>query len=824
MSSFFITHVEPLHTQKGKEVLFFVREQDLGQKISRSHVVVKEVPHYFLTTNLFSEDVSSVLMQLLNDEEIRKSGLHFELNEYNHSRQFIQAEGSKEEQRILPPPFRCLGTEGEKQDPCGLNSPSKLLQWFYPPGMRLNSLEEIPLPLETAAYRKKYGYIGLEQLLTNNYAVLDIETEGWEQGKDSIFMVVYVSPQRKLIMHNFNFPKLELSEQSREQERFSLIRFDTQPELGEKLTALLHEEDPLWLFGHNIMKFDQIKLRDITKAYAPAVNRHHPIYKSVQGLGRVLTKGRFTLDSYLYHSNHRNYHADNKLEIVSEEFEKSINYKEQAELVLAARGGDTRAFQRLVSYCIGDGLATEKKGLELQGITAQKAYYFRTSPDRVCAASRSTLSRSYWRRRHFLVKGTFEDSWKGWYQQEESFSLDPLKLKFIEKKSQRGFFSDTQIVYLTPFIAAATGLKKRAEGKWQEGANMQRFLESTDEELLKKAFQSTNPEEKFELLQTLNTKLSHLVEEVQKILQRDNYDLNSITTTFSEKSERALAGLFSSHGLRVERGKLFVRNIPIALQRIQAALNKYEVINQGNYFHVILGELRQQELEEKGYGCVMGSGQVLSLSKERFITNPWNESDLDKFIYQGISLRKGNKCNFEKRVLEEVVGKIFSGEAFKTVGKYLDSEISAFLSGDKPSEEYHFIRKRRTHYRNLFGEVLGHINEEVQKEYDDFKANIGERYSSETRDKLHALMSKLQNDFSYPFLEEVLEEIEHPYPSTIELIYPKGYSCGKENVGLMLPATYGFAPDLEKYREKLNEQFRDFYTVLRPKQGELFER
>ncbi|MEK6845549.1 MAG: hypothetical protein AABY26_02215, partial [Nanoarchaeota archaeon] len=457
MSLFFLTHVEPYHPLKGKEARFFVREQDLEKKVSRSHVVIQETPHYFLTTNLFPEDVSPFLMQLLNDEEIRNSSLHFELKEYNRNRQFIRAEGSKEEQRILPPPFRCRGTEGEKQDPCGLNSPSKLLQWFYPPGMCLNSLKDIPLPLETAAYRKKYGYIGLEQLLTNNYAVLDIETEGWEQGKDSIFMVVYVSPQRKIILHNFNFP--ELSEQ--EQDGFSLIQFGTQLELGEKLPALLHEEDPLWLFGHNIMKFDQIKLRDITKAYAPAVNRYHPIYKSVQGLGRVLTKGRFTLDSYLYHSNHRNYHADNKLETVSEDFEKSINYKEQAELVIAARAGDTGAFQRLVGYCIGDGLATEKKGLELQGITAQKAYYFRTSPDRICAASRSTLSRSYWRRRHFLVKDTFEDSWKGWYQQEESFSLDQLKLKFIEKKFQRGFFPKAQIVYLTPFIAAATGLGKR---------------------------------------------------------------------------------------------------------------------------------------------------------------------------------------------------------------------------------------------------------------------------------------------------------------------------------------------------------------------------
>ena len=65
---FFLTHVEPLHPLKGKEALFFVREQDLEQKISRSHVITKEIPHYFLTTNLFPEDVSPFLIQLLDVE------------------------------------------------------------------------------------------------------------------------------------------------------------------------------------------------------------------------------------------------------------------------------------------------------------------------------------------------------------------------------------------------------------------------------------------------------------------------------------------------------------------------------------------------------------------------------------------------------------------------------------------------------------------------------------------------------------------------------------------------------------------------------------
>ena len=87
-----------------------------------------------------------------------------------------------------------------------------------------------------------------------------------------------------------------------------------------------HSKD-FMIYGHNIMGFDQIKLREITKAYHPATNETHPITKASMGLGKVISRGRFTLDTYRYMFNYRNIFSTNKLESLVD-LDKSINYED----------------------------------------------------------------------------------------------------------------------------------------------------------------------------------------------------------------------------------------------------------------------------------------------------------------------------------------------------------------------------------------------------------------------------------------------------------------------------------------------------------------
>ncbi len=826
MSLFFLTHVEPVHPLKGREALFFIREHDPKRGILQSHCVVKEVPHFFYTKNMVEPVALQLLAQLKTDQNL--SNLQLWQNNYTtdpslrkHRKVFLIAAGSKEDKVKLPSPFLCDGPE-KWQDAFKQNSPSKLLRWFYPPGMIMDFSknipcpEDIPHPLQCRHYREQHGYASLDALVREDYAILDVELEGWERGEDSIFMAVYVSPSHRLILHNFNFPETE-------QEHFGLVHYDTQQELGELITELINKDDPLWLYGHNIMNFDQIKLRELTrKAYLPAVNLHYPVTKSVQGLGRVITKGRWTLDSYKYSQVYRNIFANNTLETISDDFEKSIDYEQQARLVKEAKAGSRLAFEQLVHYCIGDGLATERTGEELKEFVAEKVLYYRTHPDAVCSSSKATISKGYWNRRHFVIKGNMEDEFhdrrrettlRKQGEQPKGYSLDEAKQKYLDKEFQRGFFPEGHIIYFTPFLAGA---------KW--------VLQKPDREILEQA-RSKSSVEKFDLVQMVNAKLGYIYEGVSRILKEEEkrthsqhtFNFTNFPPTFTSEASAALYSLFSTHGLMAGRHfsiggcQAFLQALSLAFKQTNRGLKKYGTINSGNYFHVLAARPDIQKLEEGNYGFYMGSGEVLSLSKGRFIANVFREEDIDKLVYQGISLKRGRKTNFEKRVLEETVRKIFSGEKIEVVKEYLDVEIKRLVSGNCAEEEYHVVTKRRTYYKEQLEQTLrgAGVDSKLLAEYHKLRKNIGDRYSDETRKKLHNLIDSCADKFCYPYLvEEVLWNIEHPYPQQINLVH------GEKELGL-IPIEWG-VPDLEKYREKMDERFKDFYAVLRPKQGELF--
>jgi len=785
MSQYFITHCEPLHPQKGKEVVFFVREQDQGK--SKSHVVIREIPHLFFTTN-FSREQEAEGMTLLSQLQQDPHLAHFSFSreEYDRYHFFLRAEGSKEDAHLLLPPFLC---NGASQDPCRLNSPTQLLRWLYPPGMLISSLQDIPLPQDI----KKREYASIESLVQENYAVIDIELENWEIGEDHVFMVMYASATKKILFHDLPFD-------NKRQEGFRLVRFSSPQDLGKRLAKIFAKEDPLWLFGHNLMNFDQMKLRDLTGTYLIAVDQHYPVKKGSQGLGKVLTKGRFTLDSRLYNTNYQAVRADNKLETVTDGFEKSIDYTEQAFLVRLARQGDHQAFRRLVHYGVEDIVITEDKGKEFRDLVVRKSHYFRAPPDDISSTSKLSLAQTYWDRRHFFVRGVYADTWRTWPKGvgrsgrgEENFSVDHYLSKEWKKGFSQGLFN-AHLIYLTPIIAAAS---------------MCRLLEGSDRELLERGRRANSPLEKFDLYQTVNAKLAPVVEEVLTVLQRENQQLFSSNLILTKKQKYALNSWLDSHGLHRVDAQNLVYELAHSLHQGSVSLSHYIVITHGPYLSAVQGDLSGQKLEDSLHGAYLGFGLVLSLREGRFIANPWNEEEVEKLVYQGISLKKGwSKTKFEKRILPEIVRRIFGGENTASVASFLQEEVQNFVSGRADPQDYVVEVKRRTYYKNLLGEVLENSGLDLQllEEYNTkVKPNIGERFTSETRKRLQKILNAAPK---FEFIEEILENIEHPYPGKINLIYAEPWP------DLLLPETFGMSLNLEKYRQKVEEQFQPFYQVL----------
>jgi len=784
MSPYFITHTEPLHPQKGKEVLFFLRDAENH----KTTVVSKEIPHHFYTQVMLHAEAQAALLEVQKLSTL--TGITWELKRYNASKSFLRARGSKEDRLRLPAPFLCQSEHTDAQDPLGLNSPSGLLRKLYPPGMIINDPQAIPDP-DRIHSRK---YISLEEMVADTHAVIDIEVEDWERGQDHIFMAVYLSPHHKILFHDLPFPDQNYNE-------FQLIPFATPGELGEQLTTIVHQEDPLWIYGHNIMNYDQLQLRNLTQAYFPAANEYYPVVKSAQGLGRVLTKGRWTLDTYAYKFNYENIHANNSLGVLSE-LKSFLPYDQQSRLVQQSRQGDRPAFLMLLDYCLHDGLASAEAGERYTPRVALKTQHFRTTPDIICTASKLTLTADYWKRRHFLIKGTFSDGWRK-FREAEKFSVEKYKREFLPRSHQPGYFRDIHTVYLTPFIAGSMEL-----------------LQKRSPELLAAVQSSSDPLEKFDLLQTLNAELSYIIGETVKILSWERQTLRAPPTELTRKQEAAFYSLFTYHGLRRFDPLTYIHSVRSALQQMLKALSHHTIINTGTYFYFLQGDLNKSSLEQQGYGCYLGTGPALSLEPGRIVANPFSLSDVDKFIYQGFQVDKGPKTNFEKKVWKEALARIFAGTSFAEIEAYLSREINEFTQGKKPAEEYYLPIKTRTYYRNLLEEVLmsSSVQLQVVANYTSLKYRINERFTTQTQKELRSLLHSCRDDFSYPFLEEAVEMIEHPYPSPMNMVY---VADGK---GKLLPASMVAVLDLEAYARKIEQSFQKLYAIVQQKQLELYQK
>ena len=192
-----------------------------------------------------------------------------------------------------------------------------------------------------------------------------------------------------------------------------------------------------------------------------------------------------------------------------------------------------------------------------------------------------------------------------------------------------------------------------------------------------------------------------------------------------------------------------------------------------------------------------------------------------RFIYQGYSFEKGRKSNFEKRVARDLLTKIFAGERFDSITAALDQEINEFITGKKPEHEYYIIEKTQTYYHAELTRLLeqraasngNSIPPAVLKSYRQLEHRLGNTLSPPTRKEVRAILDQCLRDFSFPYLEELWEKIQHPFPPSINLVI--------DERGKLVPISLAPGVNLQKYREKVQHHFAEFYAVLRPVQQEL---
>lgn len=768
---FYITYVEPVNVQRGKEVSFYLREWDEEEGKGRSIKIVKEIPHYFFSENMRGEEAEEFYRNLEVPEHLKA-----ELVDYNSKKKFIRVEGSKEDYECLKGPFLCRG-RGRK-DFLNMNSPSRLLRWAYPTFMKIEDIENIPL---WSGIRKR-SYVDLEKAVKDNYAVLDIEVEDWEKGEDHIFMAVYVSPKQKVLWHDFSADgpfNLAIDTE------FRIEKCTTQQDFGKKITQLLHEEDPLWIYGHNVMGYDQLQLRELTEEYYPSTDKHYPLTTSAQGLKRVISKGRFTLDTFSYMFRHFNLFMDNSLETLTG-FTKSINYEEQSALVREARGGNRGAMEILLNYCAEDGLRAEEAGNQLKERAARIAWHYKKPIDIICTMAKSNLSADFWNRRYFLIKKTI-DGWSKTLAEKED---DPYFS--FSSKLQRGYFDDVSVLYLTPELAGSKDImQKKGDILWERLRN------------------STDPLERYELMGIMQADIHWLLQRSGQILRRERimFRIGDFIPELTQREEAALYCLLKYRGINIDPGD-WLRSVHEAFIDTERALQKYDAILEGGGLALIKGIINQEKLERGLYGCYLGRGKALCLNTDIFIANPFQVNDPARFIYQGIKMNNKFRTRWERGTLNNLVERVFRGDDFSKIRDNFREELACYQQGKHREEDYIIVAKRRTYGKQQMGRVLEKVGGTLNERFEKIKPRISSTFTRDTEKELTRLVEDCQKEYAYPYLLELLEEIKNPYPPFVQLAY------AMDSGGRLVPRMMAYRLDYETYGEKAQSYFGSFMAVL----------
>ncbi len=805
MQSWYITSIRPTHPQTGDQTIITLREYDHTHQRGELYTLLANIPHRFFTTPQKEETINSTIetTEKIIRQILTNSSLHLQ-KKYYHQSYILTIDGPKEAKHLLPPPFV---TNHKPYHHRHLEySPSTYLRYLYPLLTTVND----PSTIQNQIQNPPNKYIqhpkpALETLLNDTHVTLDIELEGWQDGKDQIFMVIYLSPTHKLLLHNLPFNIPHTSEPNLQ--HISLVRFKTQPELGELITELIRTDDPLWIFGHNIMSFDQIKIRNITKSYFPGSQGRKPVIKSVQGLGKTITQGRFTIDTYKYAKNHLSLFKNAKLETMTG-FEKSIDYNIQEQLLHEAKKGNIQTFETLANYCIYDGIHAQSLALQLQRRIAHMSLLFGRDPDTICATSLPTIVNDHYERRHFYVKGYPSQKnlpplkrnipAKEYVHnlliqipnQAADKSKNPQKLKF-----QPGFHPQSSIFTLTPFVSAA-----------------EEFLK--DQPIYQEIANTKDPIERLDYIHLLQELFRPIFEQSTKII--NSIDIKEVPASLRRISKR--------YGLKPLTALKFMYRLQKNIDSIRSQLHTYTYLNSSPLIYIVSEPINIKTLEENSHGCFIGRGPVLSVSPGRFVADPKIISHhINQRIYQGINTSFHTKSTFEKNTLQNIIDQFFNLTPYEEIKHHLTLEIQKFEMGEKPIQDYYITTKTRSFYRNEFANVLANSTspDETKKAFLLLTHRIHDHFSPECKKELTQILQKTITCFAYPYLQELHEKIIHPYPPSLPLILAAGteYTHKTKNTAtikaLARPITEGHQPSLTVYKQKAEKTFADIQKILK---------
>ncbi len=702
----YIVYTEPVQNQEGNmrignEVAVFCRDFDERTGVGKSKYFTTEMQHVIPSFDLDGKKVDKILTErgkkLIGraDESIdeKVDRLIFLLSKDHPAVNFVKKDYSQDKRVIhavfddlryknsLPKYFlrqvMAIGKNGKpKATRVSFYSPTTYFRWRYAPPFTV--VEEKNGQL---IFPKKRKFVDKEIVLADKKCALDIETTEYDSPElERITNAVLNFGEKKYIITSFR----GVGDRFRD---YDVIYAENTDGIKNMVEGILHEEDPLIIYGFNIV-FDQKKLRELgDDDYLPGVDFSRPVFK---GLKNMMTKGRFTVDLYPFLSSNKNIYKNNTLATHSG-IEKDMNHAVLEFETYQAEHGRMDSVQRCMGYVAGDGDITRKRGDENIENIVSRALFAKISLEKACTASSKANMGDYWNKKFYFEMNTYKNRYEHGYNRLE-FDPENKKDELLNLERNKCLEDRVSLVYPKFFINSLWDMIRGTTSTLRFGT----------------------PLEKLNFCQTLHGYITHSLIEYFELKE--------------EKPGFARVYAFEQmYGIKFDKiDSLLKKNV----ERMNELLKDAGLINYSKKFLYVKNP---EQIEKEKLGFVFGTGPMLSAG-EKIV------SLIDgRLIYQGFGLTRGTKTSFDKEFAEAIIKKRLLLMPEEEVIEFVGSEISKLRNGDAPKEDLLFkknVNGRRYDYGIVEGKemhAMEFLTREVLPDFDFYIENFKRAFLSVIR-------------------------------------------------------------------------------------------
>ncbi len=496
-----------------------------------------------------------------------------------------------------------------------------------------------------------------------------------EEKQERVFMLPYLTfsafGNYLLTLYDIGADKLTCNTDVGEIE-VDVIKCDSGEHFIQKLNELNHFYDPLIVFGHNIGAYDTLKLRGMSKNFAPGKDNSRPAIKAQSGIyKRVQQKGLIVIDSAPFSQNYLPQTADNKLVTVASQLlgikaEKGISYDELTKLTIEAKLGNRESAREIAEYAVNDCALHYALGEKILEPVLRISFLFGQNPDTICVASKKNTADDLWREKRFWqLKNLRASNNSAEYRNFDAAKLQMSLIFGNNNHSAQSGFSGNKAAHPKNFQARRGIYDAYVIFPAAVVSALENIIAADNDALsvYQKMHSEKDANVKIVYALSLMSYLSEPLFELEKLRRGDiGREMLFARDNINDMDDFLFGSKYGIKAVEYSGRKLISSNvksanneIALSMRMLKEYLKDCDVINYSNYF-ICISSLENdsgkimQEMERKMLAVNMGSAKILSAAKGRFIAKIG-----DYIIAESIdaSGKKGYRTKLEQQLIPE---------------------------------------------------------------------------------------------------------------------------------------------------------------------------